>query len=698
MSLDVRAWIYCNLGTVISGNLQESSIIGAGLINVTGTLVLSGVYKIREGDPVELSYYKNNRIARLGRKLRVISVFANPATRQTEVSIGCYLTYQAQSAPPPQVLNSTNDTSTPDLTGLAALLLIKPISAKFVAETCCAELGLQHDPFPLTNEFYREKFEISGPYLNVVSDLLISENYVGYVDSTETLRFINLNDVGGRGPVLNETNIIDVSPINSGDPDADVVYSIVQYTEIKLDASIDADSEAEVEDIEDVLERNGIPATPANIAVATGDDPTRTEVFPYSMEGYSVEPAQVAVFRYQPPIPDDPDVTPPPALTQTITYNPSTRWRADYEGLFNRVMFREEITGGVWGDTYTTDSYEYSLANRAETVIKTTTVEVPGAEIVMACGFPPEVIPPLPGNIITVGGTDRRLKEKIVTTTRTMGLVGSKEQPAESVMTTEYRTVAMIYTSGGAANIQKIMESYTTRFEGSELAAAVPVGDILAYARSYVSLPATIRYSGKAAKASIFGTYPTVQTYTVSAPRGKYPYSVNSLTDEEKNSLLAQELESTQSAASSGLPGGSTTGTIDQAGDSKAGYTGEVFQVPEIVYTKEAPKGIILEFTPPYLSDDRVIASGGKYSVVRSDAVTKAKALADRQNKLRFGKRNGQSVVFPVEYTPTRPYSPVYLEFLGVVGQYRTDSTNIVFDNTGILVSTDAIFVGGVGQ
>jgi hypothetical protein len=51
-----------------------------------------------------------------------------------------------------------------------------------------------------------------------------------------------------------------------------------------------------------------------------------------------------------------------------------------------------------------------------------------------------------------------------------------------------------------------------------------------------------------------------------------------------------------------------------------------------------------------------------------------------------------------VEYVPTRPYSPIYLEFLGVVGQYRTDSTNIVFDSTGILVSTDAIFLGGVGQ
>jgi hypothetical protein len=121
-------------------------------------------------------------------------------------------------------------------------------------------------------------------------------------------------------------------------------------------------------------------------------------------------------------------------------------------------------------------------------------------------------------------------------------------------------------------------------------------------------------------------------------------------------------------------------------------------EIPEIVYTKSTPGGVMLEFTPPYLSDDRLVASGSKYAVIPSDAAAKAKAFADRQNKLRFGKRNGQSIVFPVEYVATRPYSPIYLEFKGVTGQFRTDSTNIVFDNTGILVSTDAIFSGGVGQ
>jgi hypothetical protein len=691
VSLDVRAWIYCNLGQVISGNLQESSIIGAGLINVTGSLVLSGVYKIREGDPVELSYYKNNRVARLGRKMRVLSAYANPATRQTEVSIGCYLTYQAQSAPPPQVLNSANDTSTPDLTGLAALLLIKPTSAKFVAETCCAALGLRHDPFPLTNQFYREKFEISGPYLNIVSDLLISENYVGYVDSTETLRFINLNDVGGRGPVLNETNIIDVSPINSGEPDADVVYSIVQRKEIKLDYSIDANSVADTEEIEKVLERNDIPVTPETIAVATADpeQPVFVNiVHGYWLSGYNKESPEIAVFRYQPP--RQPGATEQPdAVEVTVSYNPSSNWEASYDG-FNRITSRSETKGGVWGDTTTTVSYSYSSGNGTETVTERKTETVPGAEIVLACGFPPEVIPPLPANIRAASGQPI-IKERATTITRST---------SRSVITTEYRTVPMVYTAAGAANIQKYLESYTKRFRGDDLKSAVPVGDVLDYARRYVSLPATARFSTKAPEVNISQTFSTADTTTTTTqPDGKYPYSVDSLTAEQKTSLLSQELDAAQSGtASTRLPGGSTTGTLDEASDSKAGYTAEVLEIPEILYTKNTSGGIMLEFTPPYLSDDRLSKSGDKYMVTPSDAAAKAKAFADRQNKLRFGKRNGQSIVFPVEYVPTRPYSPIYLEFLGVVGQYRTDSTNIVFDSTGILVSTDAIFVGGVGQ
>jgi len=303
--LDVRAWTYCNVGPVISGSLEESSIVGAGLINVSGSVLLDGVFNVREGQTIELSYYKNGRMARLGRKLRAISSYANPVTRTTEVRVGCLLTYQANSEPPPQTLYSVDDTD-PDaleLTGIAKLLLIKPTRAQYVAQQCCAALGISHAAIPLTNTFYREDFKISGPYLRVLSDLLISENYVGYMDTTETLRFISLNSPSGSGPVLDENRIIDISPINVGDPDADTVYSIVNHKKIKLDESLkddggDGGDGGSVETIEEILERNNIPDTEEVRAVIIGTASEESEeeisrtyggTSPYWLNGYTYD-------------------------------------------------------------------------------------------------------------------------------------------------------------------------------------------------------------------------------------------------------------------------------------------------------------------------------------------------------------------------------------------------------------------------
>lgn len=698
--LDVRAWVYCNLGTVISGNIQESSIIGAGLINVSGTLQLSGVYKIRRGDPVELAYYKNGRVARLGRKLRVISAYANPVTRTTEVAVGCYLTYQAESSPPPQVLSSAEDTNTPDVDGIAALLLIKPISAKYVAERCCAALGLSHDTIPLTNQFYRDRFEISGPYLNVLSDLLISENYVGYVDSNETLKFINMANLSGTGPVLNESKVIDITPINTGDQDADVVYSIVQRKTIKLDDSLDAGGSGDAEDVEEILERNNIPVNEETLAQAEGGG-TTTRIYGYAsgywLSGYSTALPEVALFRHQPKKPAG-STQQPPAIEVRVTYNPSSSWTAKYNNS-GQIQYRFERKGGVWGDTRKEVYYDYSDTNGVETEIVTSYVYAPREEIVLACGFPSDALPNLPANIsaiaaniVSPGSGDTFgtsiLKEKTVTVTRATDT---------SVITTEYKTVPMIYTADGASLIQLLIRSF---IEGRTAVLATQMTGIVDIADNLISLPGVVTFAQKAPSTRISQTVSISDLSGPSSePEGKFPYDPTKLDEEDQNSLLAQELENDQTGeASTELPGGSFAGSLDAADDSKAGYIANVVEVPEIIYSKNTPGGIVLEFTPPYLSDDRLVASGGKYSVTPSDAATKARLFANTQNRLRFGRKNGQSVVFPVEYLPTRPFGPMYLDFNNVVGQYRMDSTNIVFDGTGILVSTDAIFWGGVGQ
>jgi hypothetical protein len=173
------------------------------------------------------------------------------------------------------------------------------------------------------------------------------------------------------------------------------------------------------------------------------------------------------VFRYQPP--RQPGATEQPAAVEvTVTYNPSSNWVASYDG-FNRITSRSETKGGVWGNTTTTVSYSYSSGNGTETVTQRKTETAPGAEIVLACGFPPEVIPPLPADIRAVS-SQPIIKERATTITRST---------SRSVITTEYRTVPMVYTAAGAANIQKFLESYTKRFRGADLKGAVPVSKVV---------------------------------------------------------------------------------------------------------------------------------------------------------------------------------------------------------------------------
>lgn len=105
------------------------------------------------------------------------------------------------------------------------------------------------------------------------------------------------------------------------------------------------------------------------------------------------------------------------------------------------------------------------------------------------------------------------------------------------------------------------------------------------------------------------------------------------------------------------------------------------------------------EITPPYIPDDSIVDSeDGKYEVIENDAQQKSLEYLRIQAALRLGYNRGQSIVHPVEYYRTAPFSPVYVSIKGITGQCRTDATTITFDETGILVSTSALFWGGVGQ
>lgn len=244
--LDVRARVYCNLGEVISGNIEDASLIDAGLVPTTGRLTLEGMYTIDNGQPVDLAYYKGDTLARLGKRLRVITSYANPMTNTTEITMGCLLTLNAEVAPRVKTtVTSSEDpyAPNPDSPYSKFLGVPKQIRAKFIVEKYLGLLGITHDPVPLTNVFTKEQFETDTPYLQVISDLLKSETYVGYMDSRERLRFVDLSARGGLGPIFSEGNVIDmqaISPEGNYYKEVDAPYSVVTPKTIQLEVGLRA--------------------------------------------------------------------------------------------------------------------------------------------------------------------------------------------------------------------------------------------------------------------------------------------------------------------------------------------------------------------------------------------------------------------------------------------------------------------------
>lgn len=197
-----------------------------------------------------------------------------------------------------------------------------------------------------------------------------------------------------------------------------------------------------------------------------------------------------------------------------------------------------------------------------------------------------------------------------------------------------------------------------------------------------------------------------VSTFSQAPARGTPPddprvFSYSSASDKERSEYINSRIYGL-----SGSPGTQSASSGPQAGDLvneanlDAGYTVEIVEIPEIIYTtQDAPSGVVLELSPPYIPDDRIVKyATNRIQVVPSDAVPKARQYAELQNKMRYGYKNGQSVVFPVEYVANEPFSTVNISFGGVMGQFRLDQQNIAFDSTGILVSAEAVFWGGVGE
>ncbi len=238
MTVDIRANVTCSLGVIISGSVGDDYLQGSGLIKTQGSCEISGLIAPQVGEKVIFSYNKEGLTRNIPRVLRVLSYFADPFRRVTTVELGCKLTYLSDLREPidwtafSEGADINSDASSLGFTKEDENIIVVPISANSVMLRCLSSLGLAASSYPLTNQFSVSKFDLSGGYVQVLSDLLVSESYFGYLDTNETLQVRSIVDSNESGPVLTAQDLIDVSPIGVGQLPGDAVT--VSYSSLKL--------------------------------------------------------------------------------------------------------------------------------------------------------------------------------------------------------------------------------------------------------------------------------------------------------------------------------------------------------------------------------------------------------------------------------------------------------------------------------
>jgi hypothetical protein len=241
MAIDIRAIVSCSLGTLISASINDDYVQGTGLIKCKGSCEISGTITPAIGTAVTFTYAQNGITRTVPRKLRVLSSFADPFRRTTRVELGCKLTY-LQDLQEPVDWDAFDDPDNSTLTASDARIVTIPIRAKSIMNQCLSALGLSASSNPLTNKFSVAQFDFSSGYVQILSDLLQSESYCGYLDRNELLQVFSLDQQGGTGPVLDSSKIIDLGSIGVGQLPGEAVT--VSYSTLKLKQPDNSDEQA----------------------------------------------------------------------------------------------------------------------------------------------------------------------------------------------------------------------------------------------------------------------------------------------------------------------------------------------------------------------------------------------------------------------------------------------------------------------
>lgn len=720
MAIDIRATVTCSLGTLISGSISDDYIQGTGLIKTKGSCVIDGLISPAVGTAVTFSYVKGGVTRRIPRGLVVISSFADPFRRTTTVQVGCKLTLQ-QNKREPILWSIFSDPLNSDVTEEELAIVTRPINASSVATQCASRLGISGVP-GLTNRFSIAAFDFSAGYVSILSDLMVSECQCGYMQSTSGMVSFSLSQTGGTGPVLDQSKIIDIAPIGVGELPGETVY--VNYSTLKL--------------------KDPEPVTPEAIPDGTVEGQT-PEVGGWGAgpgDYVSGSPTEITV-NYKKA--DGTDVN------ATFSYVPKSTTTQSYDA-YDRVVYRrtvETTCAAECNASYIVAALEWADKNNAsppadgggtveiETVTRysyfkspSTVTTAPALSVytVNTVGDLPN--PGMTGRVYKVSGEcgkeyvwngsswePRQNSDKLQQTYGKKVLPDGYDQVARE--TTERRESILRIVGAIAPGYVDEQGDFITVPDGTTIGERtettykhgnrvvikqnafdpsrndtldIPItGSTTVTYRAYAYTP-----SGQQDIAARVANGQNLNDFLSSATSLAYVGVQRSHSSGREAALQARPSQADQvyNATAKKDDSGSTTGA-DSGGYSTASES-------KIELITGGSGDSVVSLSMPYAPDDTFTRTGTcpsvTYSASASDAAVKARAFGRAQNQLLHGNRYGLNVQTAPEYLPTAPFAPFYVKVGDITALYRTNGTSWTFDANGIVVSTDALFMGGAGS
>lgn len=636
MAIDLRAKATCNLGALLGAEISDSYIQEAGLILTRGSCTLAGVVTPTVGEKVYFQYEKNGLTRRIPRTLRVLSSFADPYRKITRIELGCVLTYMSDTEAP----IAWDQYDDPENSGKEnePKVVVNPIHAKSVFAECLSRIGVTSASIPLQNKFSISEFDFSSGYVDIMSNLLVSEGYCGYLDTSEVLQFFSTAEEVTAASLLSEDQLIDISEINVGRMPADNVF--VEYSSYKLKSEKNTPIEA----------NEGDENEPDQLTEPRwGDD--------YST---SVNVSTIAL-QYQ----DQND------SSVSVTYNNIDRSETitSYKVIeivseTGEVSRRNVVSSRRVTETKTSPSvisniFQQFLSNNIPIGVSNITsysienfeYNSSGEQVGSSFSYYESFVSIL-GSLsvdFVYNYVDALNYEKYTSQVLTKRTVKIRQQSGGVTNETTWEYVPWYRTQKGQVAMASIAESISS------------LSDLEAYLAEILG----------AASALVLVSTNTTSNRTGFRGGGS------------QEAPLEADIINSSLADPEGNPDN------DYKVDSVANLavvTGDPYALTRIV------------FQLPYAPDDTFSRIGTGYTATSGNAGVAALNYGRIQHKILYGSRFGATIQVPPEVIPTRPFSPVFLEATSTIALYRSNGLSWQIDDSGVIASFEALYWGMAGR